>query len=123
MKVEFVRGEGEERTVVGTAEWRSGHVAVDAEDAGVRASLERVFRATPVVIDDGSYRQLGTRGEVLVQPGDLEWFRAVALARAPAEAGLTPRFIAEDVRGGYDPAANYRSFEEQVERITRGAPS
>jgi hypothetical protein len=123
MKVEFARGEGGERTVVGTAEWRSGHVAVDAEDPSVRAALERVFRPTAVAIDDGSYRQLGTHGEVVVQPGDLEWFRAVALVRAPAEAGLTPRFVAEVVEGGYDPAANYRSFEEQVERITRDAPS
>ena len=83
----------------------------------LRDALVRAFRRTPVVIDDTSFRRMGTSGEVMVQPGDLQWFRAVALARVPAETGLTPRFVSGVIQGGYDPAANYRPFEEQLERL------
>jgi hypothetical protein len=27
------------------------------------------------------------------------------------------RFVAEDVRNGWDPAANYRTFQEQARRL------
>ena len=39
------------------------------------------------------YRRQGTHGEVTVQPGTLEWFRAVAKARATPESGLSARFV------------------------------
>jgi hypothetical protein len=117
MEVEFLRADGEERTVVGTVRWHLGTVTVDAEDDQVRDRLARAFRRAPAVIDDASYRRLGTRGEVVVQPGNLDWFRAVALTRAVEETGLTPRFVPGVTAGGYDPAAGYRTFEEQVERL------
>lgn len=117
MRVEFLRGEGEERVVVGTARWSDGDVTVASEDDEIRQGLARAFRRTPVAIDDASYRRLGTHGEVVVQPGDLEWFRAVALTRVPSEMGLVPRFVPGVIAGGYDPAAGYRTFEQQVERL------
>jgi hypothetical protein len=117
MRIEFLRGDGDERVVVGTARWSDGDVTISSEDDQVRDALAHAFRRTPVVIDDASYRRLGTHGEVVVQPGDLEWFRAVALTRALSEAGLAPRFVPGVIAGGYDPAAGYRTFEQQVERL------
>jgi len=117
MRVEFLRGEGEERAVVATARWNRGVVTVSSEEDDVLEALERAFRRTPVAIDDASYRRLGTHGEVVVQPGSLGWFRAAALTRAVAETGLSVRFVPGVTQGGYDPAAGYRTFEEQVERL------
>jgi hypothetical protein len=104
--------------VVATVSWIGGQPIVDTEDDILRATLQTVFRRTPVVIDDPSYRRMGTSGEVLIQPGDLEWFRAVVQARIPAETGLVGRFVPGVTEGGFDPAAGYRTFEEQVERLT-----
>jgi hypothetical protein len=53
----------------------------------------------------------------MLQPGGLEWFRAVAQFRVPAETGLVARTVPGVARGGYDPAANYRRFSEQIERL------
>jgi hypothetical protein len=107
---------------VATATWRDGRVIVEATDPELKGSLERAFRPTPVVVDDASLRSAGTRGEVVLQPGDLQWFRAVAHYRVPAEAGLVARFVPGVSEGGFDPAANYRRFDEQIERlITRSA--
>jgi hypothetical protein len=117
MRVEFLRGQGEDRVVVGAARWSDGDVTIASEDDEVRERLAHAFRRTSVAIDDASYRRLGTHGEVVVQPGDLEWFRAVALARVPSETGLAPRFVPGVTAGGYDPAAGYRTFEQQVERL------
>ena len=121
MEIEFLRRDGDERPVVGVVRWADGTVTVDADEADVREGLTRAFRRTPVAIDDASYRRLGTHGEVVLQPADLEWFRAVALTRAREETGLSPRFVPGVTRGGYDPAAGYRTFEEQVERLDAGA--
>lgn len=104
--------------VVATIAWTDGQPVVDTQDQSLRASLEKVFRRTPVVIDDASYRRLGTAGEVLIQPGDLEWFRAVVQARIPAESGLVGRFVPGISQGGFDPAAGYRTFQAQIERLT-----
>jgi hypothetical protein len=90
---------------------------VEADDPAVRRSIERAFRMTPVVVDDPSLRRTGTRGEQMLQPGDLGWFRAVAQYRVPAETGLVARSVPGVARGGYDPAANYRRFAEQIERL------
>jgi hypothetical protein len=104
--------------VVASVSWIDGQPVIDTEDDILRSTLQRVFRRTPVVIDDPSYRRMGTAGEVLIQPGDLEWFRAVVQARIPAEAGLAGRFVPGVTEGGFDPAAGYRTFEEQIERLT-----
>ena len=117
MKVEL-HPPDEPDTVVATIAWTDGRAVVDSEDDALRASLEKVFRRTPVVIDDASYRRQGTTGEVLIQPGDLEWFRAVVQVRIPAEAGLVGRFVPGITQGGFDPAAGYRTFEAQIERLT-----
>lgn len=104
---------------VASVTWRDGRVFVEAADAGIRASLERAFRSIPVVADDPSLRYPGTRGELVLQPGDLEWFRAVAQFRVPAEVGLVARFVPGVTMGGFDPASDYRRFPEQIERLDR----
>jgi hypothetical protein len=131
MKVEFYRpapapdeqpdAKPDPPAPVGSATWTDGTIEVQAEDPELRAALERAFRRTPVVTDDPAYRRQGTHGEVQIQPGDLEWFRAAAQVRGQAEAGVVARLVPGVVRGGYDPAAGYRSFERTVERLESGA--
>jgi hypothetical protein len=120
MRVEFHRPE-EPDTVVATTIWRDGAVTVEAEDEAVRDTLIRAFRPAPLVVDDAALRQQGTHGEVVVQPGSLEWFRVAAKVRATQESGLSARFVPGVTEGGYDPAAQYRTFEESIERLTDGA--
>lgn len=55
-----------------------------------------------------------------MQPGDLRWFRAALETRA-AQLGLAVRFVAARIDGGWDPAAQYRTFEERVERLAEGS--
>ena len=125
MKVEFLRpgpetAEGHDATptLVGTATWLDGRAVISCEDAEAREALERAFRSTPVVVtDDASYRRQGTHGEVMVPPGSLEWFRAVAFNRAPIVAGVEARLVPGITQGGYDPAAGYRRFDESLERL------
>ena len=77
----------------------------------------RIFKRTPVVVNDPAYLSLGAHGESVVQPGDAVWFRAAAYARAPAE-GLKVRIVPEvEAQGGWDPAAAYRTFREDVGRL------
>jgi hypothetical protein len=102
---------------VASATWHGGRVSIDADDPDLRAALDRAFRSIPVVVDDASLRYPGTRGELVLQPGDLEWFRGVAQVRVPAETGLIPRFVPGVTVGGFDPAANYRRFPEQIARL------
>lgn len=102
---------------VASATWLDGRVVVEADDPELTASIERAFRPVPVVVDDPSLRYAGTHGESVLQPGDLEWFRAVAQVRVPAETGLVARSVPGVTVGGYDPAANYRRFFEQIERL------
>jgi hypothetical protein len=90
---------------------------VEADDRELKASIERAFRPIPVVVNDPSLRYPGTSGESVLQPGDLAWFRAVAQIRVPAETGLVARSVPGVTVGGYDPAANYRPFPEQIERL------
>jgi hypothetical protein len=92
-------------------------VVVEAEDAELKTSIERAFRPVPVVVDDPSLRYPGTSGGSVLQPGDLAWFRAVAQVRVPAETSLVARSVPGVTVGGYDPAANYRRFSEQIERL------
>jgi hypothetical protein len=100
-----------------SAVWLGDRVIVEADDPQRKAAIERAFRRTPVVVDDPSLRYPGTSGESVLQPGDLEWFRAVAQVRVPAETGLVARSVPGVTAGGYDPAANYRRFSEQIERL------
>jgi len=53
----------------------------------------------------------------MLEPGTFEWFRSALLGRAPA-LGLSVRFVSSVREGGWDPAAQYRTFDEQVERLT-----
>jgi len=117
MLVEFASPDDEEKTPLATAEWRDGAIAVSSQDEQLRTKLAHAFRRIPVVSDDPSYRRLGTSGPVVLQPGDLAWFRTVAQGRAETETGLDVRFVPGAPVGGYDPAAGYLPFEEQVERL------
>jgi hypothetical protein len=116
VKVELHRAD-EPDAVLAIVAWTRDGPVVESDDASVREQAEAAFRRTPVVIDDGAHRRLGTSGEVLLQPGSLEWFRAVAQTRVPAETGLIARFVPGVREGGYDPAAGYRTFEESIERL------
>ena len=102
---------------VASATWHEGRLSIECDDERLRTAITHAFRRTPLVVDDASLRSAGTRGELVLQPGDLEWFREVALVRVPAETGLIPRFVPGVTVGGYDPAANYRRFPEQIQRL------
>jgi hypothetical protein len=117
MKVELAAPDDEAKETIATAEWDGHEVTITSDDDGRREALARAFRRTPVVTDDASYRRLGTSGDVVIQPGDLEWFRVVAQVRVPTETDLVARFVPGAPAGGFDPAAGYRSFRDQVERL------
>jgi hypothetical protein len=114
----FFRPEAPDRPV-GEALWDGAGVVVRAEDEEVRAALERVFRPTPVVVDDPSLRPFGTSGPVVLQPGSLLWFGAAGEVRGKAQ-GLGVRLVPEAPDGaGWDPAGTYRTFWGAVERGER----
>jgi hypothetical protein len=117
MRVEFAAPDDEQKATVATAAWHDGEVTIWSGDEQIRTKVARAFRRTPVVTDDPSQRRLGTSGPVVLQPGGLAWFRAVAQGRAEAETGLEARFVPGAPVGGFDPAAGYLPFEEQVERL------
>jgi hypothetical protein len=100
--------------VVAVATWNDGRASLEVTEPV--EGLERILRATPVLVAGGFPQQIGASGDTLEQPGTLEWFRAALLERAPM-LGLGVRFVAEDVRNGWDPAANYRTFEQQEWRL------
>ena len=118
MKVEFFRPDDEQQVTVATAAWDGRGAVIASQDQQIAERLTHAFRAAPVVTDDAAFRQPGTTGPVQIQPGDLTWFRTVAAIRATADTGLSARFVPEISQGGFDPAANYRRFEEQIERLT-----
>src|SRR5918992_4329488 len=116
MRVEFHPPDDPER-VVAEADWDGSRAVVRATDEDRRDAGERFFRPTPVVLEDPALRPRGARGETMLQPGSLEWFRAAALTRA-AEAGLAVRIVPEVAGpGGWDPAAAYRTFRESVDLL------
>ena len=117
MDVEFLRPDDEQKLVLATATWDGRDVAVAGDDEDLLAVLRRALRRSRLVLDDGAYRRIGTSGSVLVPPGDITWFRAAATPRATAESGLLARVVPGRVDGGYDPAAGYRRFDEQLERL------
>lgn len=115
MKIEFHRAE-EPDVVVATATWDGSRASIESGDDEVAARLWHVFRPTPVVVDDPSYRSQGTSGEVVVQPGSMEWFRTAAQVRA-SETGLVARVVPGVTKGGFDPAAGYRTFHDTMDRL------
>jgi hypothetical protein len=118
MQVELHRPD-EPDVVLASVEWTDGQAVISSDDEALVAALVGAFRHTPVVVDDASYRRLGTSGDVQIHPGSLEWFRAVVQARVPAETGLIGRLVPGVSQGGFDPAAGYRTFEDSIERLTK----
>ena len=113
MRADFYR-EDDPETVVGSARWDGRRAEVTSEDADVRGALSRLFRSTPVVVDDPSLRSAGTSGESVIQPGSLDWFRLAAISRAPT-ADLRVRLVPEvEIKTGWDPASAYRTFGQVV---------
>jgi len=102
--------------VVAAATWSNGRASLEVLDPSV-GGLDGLLRSTPVVVDDRSLRGPGTSGESLLEPGSLEWFRAALTTRA-APLGLRVRFVTTEIVGGWDPAATYRTFQEQIERLS-----
>jgi hypothetical protein len=117
MRVEF-HPPSDPDTIVATALWTGSTTEIRSDDRETYEKLERAFRPTPIVVDDASYRRPGTTGEVVIQPGTMEWFRAAVQVRVPAETGLASRLIPGVTEGGFDPAAQYRSFNEEISRLT-----
>ena len=105
MRADFFRAEDPE-TIVGSAEWDGHRAVIEAEDERVRASLQRVFRSSPVALPYRGPR--GPEGETVVEPGDLQWFRAAASVRS-AQEGLGVRFVTE-VAGRWDPALDPETY-------------
>ncbi len=114
MRAEFYRDDDPKR-VLATVGWGPRGVDVTGDEE-LKARIRGIFRRTPVVVDDPSFRSQGTSGPVVLHPGTLVWFRAAAQTRGSAE-GLKVRFVPEgqDVMG-WDPAGAYRAFSESVER-------
>jgi hypothetical protein len=114
MRAEFYRPDAPKKAV-GVATWSRRGVEVKAEGEG-EATIRRIFRPTPLVVDDPTIRPAGTSGPVVLHPGTLLWFRSAGDVRGKEE-GLAVRFVPEgqDVMG-WDPAGAYRSFSESVER-------
>lgn len=121
MRVEFRPVGEDEQPFVATVTWDGRSAFIETDDEEIRNKLQHAFRPAPLVTDDGAYRRLGTSGQVVLPPGDLTWFRAVAQVRAPAESGLLARWVPGITSGGFDPAAGYRTFEDQIDRLTMGS--
>ena len=108
-------------TVIGTVEWDGRKVKIEAKNTAVRDVLTRIFRPTPVSVDDPSTRPLGASGETVLEPGDLDWFIATARVRSKQER-LGVRFVTA-MSGGWDPAGAYRPMRAWVEENTSGQPA
>jgi hypothetical protein len=118
MRAELYRpaaAEGDQETLVAVATWRDGASSIDVVDP-IADGLDAVIRPTPVVVDDPALLPAGTRGPVLLHPGDLEWFLEAVRTRSRA-FGLSVRLVPEVGPGGWDPASTYRTFEQQVEKL------
>ena len=120
MRAEFSRPEAPE-DVVAIAAWDADTVRFDTGEPELEAALGRVFRATPVVVDDPALRSAGTSGPSTLEPGGLAWFVEAALTRAGPE-GLLVRLVSTEPGMGWDPAGAYRTFRQSVDRVA-GAPA
>lgn len=118
MRAVFYRPDAAD-VVMASAVWRAGQIQVEASDESIAQTIHRVFRPTPLVIDDPSMRSYGASGPVVLSPGSLQWFRATANVRGQAE-GLGVRFVPESQGAmGWDPAGAYRTFNDAIERMDR----
>ena len=115
MRAELYRAD-DPNAVVAVATWSNGRASLEVLDASVDG-LDGLLHASPVVVDDPSLRGPGTSGESLLEPGSLGWFRKAIVTRAEP-LGLRVRFVTTEIVGGWDPAATYRSFDEQIERLS-----
>ena len=116
MRVRFA-DPGAPDVIVGVAGWDGSRVLVEAGNQEVRAALQRIFRPTPIVMEDPSLRPAGTSGPVEIQPGSLQWFIGAARTRGEA-SGFKVVFAPEGTgEPGWDPAGGYRPFTRQVERL------
>ncbi len=113
MRAELYRPDAPE-SVVAIATWSDGRANLEVLDPSIER-LDTLVRPTPVVVDDPSLRPPGSHGDALLEPGSSAWFRAALQTRAEP-LGLRVRFVARQIVGGWDPAASYRSFDEQVDR-------
>jgi hypothetical protein len=117
IRAEFFRPRTPE-TVIGTVEWDGRRARIEAKNTAVRDVLARIFRSTPVRVDDASTRPLGASGETVLEPGDLDWFIAAARVRSKEER-LGARFVAS-MPGGWDPAGAYRPMRAWVAEHATG---
>jgi hypothetical protein len=111
MRADFFRPDTPQE-VLARATWSGRRAVIEAEDEMLREALGRIFHPAPVTLVDASTRHPGSRGETVVEPGDLDWFRAAATIRGERE-GLAVRFVTE-TPGGWDPAGAYRSMRAWV---------
>ena len=118
MRAEFFKPDSPDQ-IVGVGTWDGAGVRIEADDDRIRLALSRIFRPTPVAVDDPALRPAGSTGPVVLPPGSLRWFQAAAGGRSKAE-GLAVRF-APDARDpiGWDPAGAYETFGEVIERKER----
>lgn len=111
MKAEFFRPDKPDE-VLAIAVWDGRGASIEAPEQSVRQSLERIFRPSPVSRAGQSVGPAAGSGDAVLEPGDLEWFRAAAMLRGERE-GLGVRFVSE-TPGGWDPAGTYRSMRAWV---------
>lgn len=123
MIAEFYRNDQAD-VVVGRAGWsRGGGATFESDDDGVASILARVFRESPVVVDEPSLRAFGTKGVEVLTPASLRWFMAAARTRG-ADEGLSVRFLpGEGSLVRWDPAGGYTTFFGLVERREGRAPA
>ncbi|HEV8681688.1 MAG TPA: hypothetical protein VGS09_02785 [Actinomycetota bacterium] len=117
IRAEFFRPRTPE-TVIGVVEWDGRQPRIEAKNTAVRDVLSRIFRPTPVAVDDSSTRPLGASGETVLEPGDLDWFIAAGRVRSRQER-LGIRFVAT-MAGGWDPAGAYQPIRAWVEQQAAG---
>jgi hypothetical protein len=115
MRAELYRPDAPDATVA-VATWSGGRASIQAVEEPIEG-LDRVLRPTAVAVDDTSLTHPGTHGGSVLEPGSYAWFRGALLVRAP-ELGLSVRFVADSVRGGWDPASQSEAFDERIDRLT-----
>ncbi len=120
MRAEFYRDRQGSKEMIGSATWTGSGITLEARTDDAPSIIGTIFRPTPVAVDDPSLRSFGTRGEVVLQPGSMQWFLAAARTRGQAE-GLEVRLVAEEAPVmGWDPAGAYRTFVSSAERLGAG---
>lgn len=115
MRAELFRADTPD-AVLAVIAWNGGRPSIEV--GADLPGIAELLHPTAVSVDDPALRRLGTRGASVLTPGSLVWFRAAIATRAAA-LGYVVRFVTSEVRGGWDPASNYRRFESQSERLQR----